>query len=275
MKSKIGVLITTFNSATTIEKAIKSVLWCDEILVVDSYSMDDTLEIAKKYDTRIVQHEYMGSSKQLEYGVSLINNEFVLILDSDEEVSENLREEIINIINTGNFNEGGYRIPRQIYFLGKWIEYGGWNNDLQFRLFKKSNVKFIHTHQAHWSIESSGPIQNLKSIIYHYTYENIYDYIGRLNIYSSLDVKTKIEKSKNIKVKWYHFILNPLADFLRMYFSLKGYKDGMQGLILALFSATHKLSTYTKLWEYEYSQKNNLEVPPISYKEIKNFKKNW
>lgn len=177
MKEKIGVLITTFNSEKTLEKAMKSVEWCEEILVVDSFSSDNTVSIAEKFNSRIVLHEYMGSSQQLEYGVSLLNNDYVIILDSDEEISEPLKNEIIDIQKSGNFNEGGYYIPRQNYFLGRWLKYGGWDNDFQYRLLKKSNVRFKHAHQAHWSIEVDFPTKKLESKILHYSYENIFDYI--------------------------------------------------------------------------------------------------
>lgn len=269
----ITALITTFNSAETLEKALNSVDWCDEILVVDSYSTDNTLEIAQKYTVSIVQHEYLGSSRQLEFGTTLAKNEYVLILDSDEEISPELKAEIRGIIESGNFNAGGYRISRQIYFLGKWIKHGGWS-DVQFRLFKKSNVKFNHRHDAHWSTECPFPAVELKSVMYHYTYRNIYDFIGRLNIYSSLDVKTKYDEKKDLKVKWYNLILNPWAEFLKMFFLNGGYKDGMQGFILATFSAVHKLSAYAKMWEYEHSKKQGLEMPPVTYNDFKKNKKN-
>ena len=150
MKLKISVLITTFNSSKLIEKALKSVEWCDEIIVVDSFSTDDTLEIAKKFNAKIFEREYQGSSRQLEYGVSVATTDFVLILDSDEEISPDLKNEIQLILESGKFNEGGYKIPRQVYFLGKWIKYGGWGDDFQYRLIKKSNVTFKHNHDAHW-----------------------------------------------------------------------------------------------------------------------------
>jgi len=274
MKLKISALITTFNSSATIEKALKSVEWCDEILVVDSFSTDSTLEIARKSAVRIIQREYQGSSRQLEYGTSIAEHEYVLILDSDEEISDNLKNEITEILKSGNFNEGGYRIPRKVYFLGKWIEHGGWNNDYQYRLTKKTNTKFIHAHDAHWATECKYPVLSLNSLIYHYSYRNIFDHIGRLNIYSSLDVRTKLNKKKELNIKWYNFIVNPILEFVKMFFFKKGFKDGIQGFILAILSATHKLSAYMKMWEYEYCRKNGLELPPVTYADFREHKKN-
>ena len=274
MKLKISVLITTFNSSKLIEKALKSVEWCDEIIVVDSFSTDDTLEIAKKFNAKIFEREYQGSSRQLEYGVSVATTDFVLILDSDEEISPDLKNEIQLILESGKFNEGGYKIPRQVYFLGKWIKYGGWGDDFQYRLIKKSNVTFKHNHDAHWGTECKFPYHNLTNFIHHYTYENLFDYLGRINIYSSLDVRTKVNENPNIISGWKNLIVNPLSDFLKMYISKKGYKDGMQGFVLAMFSALHKMTTYAKLWEYQHSKENGLELPPVTYAEFKKNKKN-
>lgn len=274
MKEKITALITTFNSSATLEKALKSVEWCDEIFVVDSFSTDDTLIIAKKYNARIETRKYESSSRQLEYGVSAASNDIVLILDSDEEISPPLKDEILSVLESGEFNEGGYMIPRIVYFLGKWIRSEGFSNDLQYRLIKRTNIKFSHGHKAHWSVSSEYPYKILENFIFHYTYLNIFDFLGRVNIYSSLDVMSRIEGNRKLNVKWYNFFLNPLADFMKYYISLKGYKDGMQGLIMSLISAMHNLTTYIKTWEYVYSKENGLELPPLTYEEFRKIKKN-
>lgn len=274
MKEKITALITTFNSSATLENALKSVEWCDEIFVVDSFSTDDTLEIARKYNARIETREYETSSRQLEYGVSAASNDIVFILDSDEKVSPSLKNEIISILESGKFNEGGYMIPRIVYFLGKWIRSEGFSNDLQYRLIKRNNMKFNHQNITHWSVSSKYPYKILENVIYHYSYLNVFDFIGRVNIYSSLDVMGRIVGNRKLNVKWYNFFLNPLADFLKYFISLKGYKDGMQGLIMSLLSAMHNMATYIKTWEYVYAKENDLELPPLTYKEFRKIKKN-
>lgn len=274
MKRKISVLITAFNSEKNIERALKSVTWCDEIIVVDSYSTDGTVKIVAEYTSKIFYKVYEGSSKQLEYGVSLSENDVVLILDSDEEITEELKSDIIKILESENFNNGGYRIKRRTFFINKWIKYGGWGDDYQYRLINKNHITFQHTHAAHWSIKSEFITETIKSYINHFTYDNIYDYLGRMNIYSSLDVKTKFESNPGLVIKKRNFILNPVAEFIKMFFFAKGYKDGVQGFILAAFSSIHKLTAYLKMWEYQYSKNNGTELPPITYSELKKNKKN-
>lgn len=274
MNRKISVLITTFNSEKNIERALKSVKWCDEIIVVDSYSTDGTIKIVSDYTSKIFYKEYEGSSKQLEYGVSLTKSDIVLILDSDEEITEELRSDILKKLKSDNFNKGGYRLQRRTFFINKWIKYGGWGDDFQYRLIDKNHVKFQHTHAAHWSISSEFETETIHSYINHFTYDNIYDYIGRMNIYSSLDVKTKFESNPGLVIKKRNFLLNPAAEFIKMYFFSKGYKDGVHGFILAVFSSIHKLTAYLKMWEYQYAKKNETELPPITYAELKKNKKN-
>ncbi len=274
MSRKISVLVTTFNSEKNIEKALKSVVWCDEIIVVDSFSSDGTINIVSNYTSKIHYKVYEGSSRQLEYGVSLAENDYVLILDSDEEVTEELKTDIMKILGTDNFNKGGYKIQRRTYFINRWIKHGGWGNDYQYRLIDKNNITFLHNHDAHWSIKSDFKLEFINSYINHFTYDNIYDYIGRMNIYSSLDVKTKFQSNPDLIIKKRNFILNPFAEFIKMYFFAKGYKDGIQGFILAAFSAIHKLTAYLKMWEYQHSKNNGTELPPITYSELKKNKKN-
>ncbi len=271
---KISVIITTFNSEKNVERAIKSVTWCDEIIVVDSFSTDNTISIVEKYDVEIHYRAYEGSSRQLEYGVSVAENEYVLILDSDEEVTEELKNDIKKIFDDGNFNKGGYKIQRRTFFINKWIKYGGWGNDYQYRLISKSHILFLHNHDAHWSLKSDYPFEFINSYINHFTYDNIYDYIGRMNIYSSLDVKTKFQSNPELIIKKRNIIFNPIAEFVKMFFFAKGYKDGVQGFILASFSAIHKFTAYLKMWEYQYLKNSNLELPPVTYFELKKNRKN-
>lgn len=274
MSHKLSVLITTYNSEKNIRRAIESVKWCDEIIVIDSYSTDSTISIVKEYNPKLFYRVYEGSSRQLEYGVSLSSNDCVLILDSDEEVTKELKSDIRNILNSDSINKGGYKIQRRTFFLNKWIKYGGWGNDYQYRLLNKPYTKFLHTHDAHWSVKSDYKPEQINSFINHFTYDNIYDYIGRINIYSSLDVKTKFQNNPGLIIKKRNFIFNPLAQFIKMYFFAKNYKDGVQGFILAAVSAVHKFTAYLKMWEYQYSKNNNTELPPVTYSELKNNRKN-
>ncbi len=269
MATKISTLILTYNSSYTLERCLKSVQWTDEIVIIDSYSKDSTIDIAKKYNCKIYQIERMRWPDIIKFSLPKLKNDWVLFLDSDEELSPQLQEEIKELFENENINPGGYQINRQVYFIGKRLNYGEWNNDFQLRIFNKNNTESSDL-EVHGAFLSKERPQRLKNNIYHYTYRNIFDFVERFNWYSSLDVTVKLNKKPDIQVRWYNLILNPMCDFLKVYISRKGFKDGIHGFILAIFSSIHKLCTYAKLWEYNYCKAHNLELPPINYKELVN-----
>lgn len=272
MAEKISTLILTYNSSSTLEKCLNSVLWTDEIVIIDSNSTDSTIEIAKKYNCKIYQIGRERYSDKKKFGLQKLENQWVLFLDSDEELSKELQEEIQELLKVKDLNPGGYEIERKVYFIGKWINYGGWSNDFQLRLFNKDFVE-ISDNEVHEAFISKTKSLRLKNKIHHYTYGNIFEYIQRFNWYSSMDVFEKLKKQKEIKVRHYNLILKPLSEFLRFYISKKGYKDGIHGFILSAFSAIHKFCTYAKIWEYNYCIENNLEPPPIRFKDLVNLPK--
>ncbi|MCX7833452.1 MAG: glycosyltransferase family 2 protein [Ignavibacteria bacterium] len=269
MDTPLSTLILTYNSSHTLDKCLKSVSWTDEIVIIDSYSTDSTLEIARKYNCKIYQIERKRWPELISFALPKISNDWILFIDSDEELSKELQEEIKEIFKTGNINNGGYEIERQVYFIGKWINYGEWNRDFQYRLLNKNYVE-ISNLEIHGTFLPKSNTTKLKNKIYHYTYRNIFDFVERINWYSTLDITVKLEKNPDKKVKWYNLIFNPLCDFLKVYISKKGFKDGIHGFILAVFSSMHKFCTYAKLWEYIYCKKNNLELPPKNYKDLVN-----
>lgn len=265
---KPTVIILTYNSGEYIYRCLNSVKWTDEIIIVDSFSKDNTLEIARSYNAKILEHAFDGYTKQIERGIQQAGNKWILVIDSDEELSPELQDEIKNL-NVNDESISGFELNRKVFFLGKWIEHGGWYPDYQFRLFDKTKVKMT-THEIHDSIQPTSGKQKLNGILYHYTYKNLYEYLERINNYTSRAVTDTINSGK--KFKWYKLILNPLSTFLRMYFVNKGYKDKMQGFILALYSAIYNLVLYSKLWEYQYSAANKLELPPITVADFKKHK---
>lgn len=133
-QNKISVVIITLNEENNIKDCLESVKWADEIMVVDSESSDETVKIAKEYTDKVFINKWSGYSAQKTYALSLVKNDWVLSLDADERVSEELAKEILR---TDLSQNNGYFIKRNNYFLGKLIRGCGWGNDLQLRLVKK------------------------------------------------------------------------------------------------------------------------------------------
>jgi len=258
----VSVILITLNEERNIDRCLRSVQWADEIVVVDSFSRDRTIERARQYTDRIYQHEYPGSSRQVERGIGYATGEWILILDADEEVSPELAKEIRASIAAAGSNVA-YRILRRPWAFGRWIDHGGWFPDYQLRLFRKDRYRPEH-QEVHGGFGADGPVGQLSGLVYHYTYETIYAYVARMNDYTSLEVSNKLASSPDRKVRKRDLLLSPLSHFLRMYFVKRGYRDGMNGLVLALLDATYAMLLYAKLWEYRTAQREGRPVPPIT-----------
>ena len=264
----ISVCIIAKNEEKNIERCLRSVSWADEIILIDAESNDRTCELAKALGAKVLVKRWEGYSVQKEFAVNQAVHEWVLAVDADEEVTEKLMLEIQNILKNQPPIKG-FEIPRKSFFLGKWIRYGGWYPGYQLRLFRKLSVRMNH-RPVHEGFQIDGEVGKLESDINHYSYDSLHHYLEKMNDYSSLDVANKLKKTE--KVFWYNFVLNPLSSFLRTYFSLQGYKDGIHGFLLSLYSALHVLVIYCKVWEYQQAQLSNSILPPVSSEDINRLK---
>ncbi|MFZ0455836.1 MAG: glycosyltransferase family 2 protein [Ignavibacteriaceae bacterium] len=246
---KISVIIITKNEEGNIEDCLKSIEWADEIIIVDSKSKDRTIEIAKNFTSKIFVKEWEGFARQKRYALSLTSNEMVLNLDADERVSEKLHSEIQDL----EFNSDGYFIPRENYFLNKKITTCGWEKDFQLRLFRKSKAE-VTEKLIHEGFAVNGRTGYLKNPLIHYTFMSIEKSFSKINNYSSLQALEVYMNKK--KVTSGTIISHGISAFLRYYFSLKGYKDGIHGLMISLFNSITTLLTYMKIWEYQNFKKN-------------------
>ena len=245
---KISVIIITKNEEENIRDCLNSIKWADEILIVDSGSKDKTIEIAKGFTEKIFEKKWEGFAVQKRYALSLTSNELVLNLDADERVSEKLKEEIQGL----NFSYDGYFIPRENYFLNKKITTCGWEKDIQLRLFKKSSAK-VTEKLIHEGFVVDGKVDYLKNPIVHFTFTSIEKSFSKINSYSTLQALEVYRNKK--KVTSGTIVSHGLSAFLRYYFSLKGYKDGIFGLMISLFNSITTLLTYMKIWEYQNFKK--------------------
>lgn len=260
----LSVIIITKNEEKNIERCLQSVLWADEIIVVDDYSTDKTVELCRQFSVTLIQKKWEGYSKQKEFAAQQASYEWILSIDADEEVTEELRREILSVLSSATAYNG-YQIPRKSFFLDKWMKYGGWYPGYQLRLFKKSAFRMNH-RPVHEGFETNGAVGRLRSNLNHYTYHSIHQYLEKMNDYTSLEVMNKIEKGK--RIRWYHLLLNPLSHFLRMFFSLKGYRDGFYGFLLAVYSSLYTLLVFAKSWEFQEANRAKEALPPVTSEEL-------
>lgn len=239
----LSIAIITYNEEANIRDALESVRWADEIVVVDSLSTDKTLEICREYTDKVFSVEWSGFSGQKNKAVSLTTQPWVLVLDADERVSDDLKAEIVRAISNPDAADG-YHIARKNYFSGKWIRHGGWWPDYTLRLFKREKGAF-EEREVHEAIKVNGETERLENPILHYTYSSVDDFFIRMEKYSGLAAKEMHKKGR--KASFLDLIFRPPATFIRMYCIRLGILDGLYGIILASLYSVYTYKKYSKL----------------------------
>lgn len=242
--SKITAIIPTFNEEANIGAAIESVLFADEIIVVDSFSTDKTVEIAHRFGVKLLQHEYIYPAAQKNWSIPQATNEWIVLLDADEVITPELREEILAKVKT-NPTEACFWIYRSNDFMGRRIKYSGWQGDKVIRLFKKSLCRYQDV-QVHEEIETSGKVGYLKNKIHHNTYKGFDHYVAKLNRYAWWQAKDYNPKTGVLTP--YHFVLKPCFRFFKHYVIERGFLDGVPGFTISLLQGYAVFTRYAKLW---------------------------
>ncbi|MBI5117373.1 glycosyltransferase family 2 protein [Candidatus Poribacteria bacterium] len=245
MREPLTILIPAYNEEGNIRECLDSVKWADEIFVVDSFSTDRTLEICREYTDRIAQHEYVNSAAQKNWAIPQATHKWVMIVDSDERVSERLRQSICRVLeNPKDFD--GFFVQRQSFFLGKPIMHGGWEKDYVLRLFNKERGRY-QDRQVHACIEVEGKRGYLDGPLYHYTYRNLDQYFEKFLRYTKWAAGDL--KSGERSPSWTNLSIRPCMRFLKMYVMRLGFLDGKHGLVLSMLAAFSVFTKYARLWE--------------------------
>lgn len=233
--NNISFVILTFNSEKYLHEVLKSIEFANEIIIVDSGSTDNTLNIAKEFKNINIYHQkWLGFGKQKQFGVEKTTNEWVFVLDSDEIFTNDLKEEILQIIKNPSCK--AYKVARLNFFFGKAVKKMGLYPDYSIRFFNKNYAKF-NERNVHESIETKEKVGKLKNHFLHYAYENIEQFINKQNKYSSLNHK------KNNLAK---AIINPYWTFFKMYILRGGFLEGKNGFIIAKLYAQYTFWKYIK-----------------------------
>lgn len=242
---KISAIIPTGNEEHNIIRAIKSVDFADEIIVVDSFSDDSTIELAKPLATKILQRQYQNSASQKNWAIPQAKHEWILLLDADERITPALAQEIKDILSVEP-TESGFWIYRQNHFMGKKVRFSGWQDDKVIRLFKRDECRY-EEKKVHAEIISKGKLGYLKNKMYHYTFNNMQDYLYKIRRYAEWQSKDYDHKTGMLTP--YHFVIKPIARFTKHYLLQLGILDGITGLAIASIQAYAVFLRYAKLWQ--------------------------
>ena len=240
--------IITCNEGQTIQACLKSLTWVKEIIIVDSGSSDRTIEICRDYTDKIFHHPWVGFVEQKNFAVSLATHDWILNLDADERVPEELRLAIERELSAPRYN--GYWIARRNYFLGRWMRHGGWYPDRVLRLFNRRTGRFGGINPHAYFVMSEGPVGFLNGDLVHLTYRDFSQFIRKQDCYTGISVEGMVENGRRRRsVGSAELMLRPMVKFVQVYLLKRGFLDGMQGLIAALGAACFNFIKYAKLWE--------------------------
>jgi len=249
----ITVIIPCYNEAQNMRELLESVKWADEIMVVDSFSTDDTVEIAREYTDRVLQRKYINSAHQKNWAIPQATHKWILLVDADERVSSELRTEIEEILENEP-EEAAFWIGRKNYFMGKLVRYSGWQNDAVIRLFRRDVCQY-EEKSVHAEIITTGKIGRLKHRLIHNTYKNIDHFLAKMNRYAQLSALDYVEKTPCVTL--YHLCLKPAFRFFKHYILKLGFLDGKVGFIISTIMAWGVFLRYVNIRELRMMKKED------------------
>ncbi len=242
----LTVLIPTYNEERNLPDCLASVAWADEIFVVDSFSKDRTVEIARAAGARVVQHEYLNSATQKNWAIPQCTHRWVLVVDADERVTPALADEIRAVFaRTGGPGAQAFSIPRDNWILGHRIRFGGWGSDRLIRLFERDRARYQDL-EVHADMVVEGRVERLHRTFEHWTSRTFDEYLEKFGRYTTWAANDLWRRGK--RARFHHLLLKPGLRFVRMYVIKLGVLDGAPGLILATLSAFSVFGKYAKLW---------------------------
>ena len=241
----LSVILITKNEEASIGRALQSVSWADEIIVVDSGSSDSTTEICRERGAKVlVTDDWPGFGPQKNRALDLSNEQWVLSLDADEWLTDQLSEEVKRVVQGGADSAAAYRIPRRSSFCGRFMRHSGWWPDHVVRLFRRGTARFSDD-AVHERVIVDGKIGTLQEPLMHETFVDLDELLAKMNNYSTLsaqDMQRDGKRSGLLKA-----VASAAWAFVRTYFLRGGFLDGREGFMLAVATAEGTYYRYVKL----------------------------
>ena len=251
---RISAVIIALNEERDIENALRSVAWCDEIIVVDSGSTDGTLKICREFGCRVFSRDFNGFGEQKQFAVDQASSDWVLSIDADEVISPELKNEILSVLNDDSRPEKGYMLPITTILWDMKIRRSIRYTRPKLRLFDRNFGKF-NGAKLHEGVEVSGKVGALSEAMYNYAYADINDYFQKFNFYTTIAAKEGYARRK--KVAGASMLLRFPFQFIKMYVFQGFFLDGLTGLLWALCSSFYPLVRSMKLRELSSASRRN------------------
>lgn len=247
---RLTAIVLTFNEEKHIADCVESLQFAHSVIVFDSFSTDDTCQIARSVGADVIQHAFENYPSQRNAALDAVRKttDWVLFVDADERISKALAEEVLEKIQFPGY--GGFRIPRHNYIFGRLTRGAGWYPDYQTRLLKVDSAHYVPERQVHEVVELMGDQGTLVNPIIHYNYETIQQFLVKQRKYTAYEAKILFEEGVRPKLR--NYILQPLRHFRWRFMTLKGYTDGVHGLLLSGLMAYFEFKKYRYLRELWY-----------------------
>lgn len=241
----LTVIIPTFNEADNLRELLPLVDWAEELLVVDSFSTDKTVEIAKAHGAKVLERAYENSANQKNWTIPQAKHEWILLIDADERPTAALIAEVKAILQSPK-EEVAYWIRRDVFFMGKRIRFSGWQRDAVIRLFKRDDCRY-EEKAVHAEIISQGKVGKLKGHFEHYTYKSMQHFLAKMERYAVWSAKDYAPKTP--RINFYHLRIKPAFRFFKHYILKQGFRDGQAGYIICKILAWGVFLRYVMMQE--------------------------
>ncbi|HEY7168076.1 MAG TPA: glycosyltransferase family 2 protein [Candidatus Binatia bacterium] len=251
----VSAIVVCFNEEENIGRCLASLGWCSEIVVVDSFSTDRTVEICRRYTDRVIQRQWTGYLDQKAFAHAQATKEWVLLVDADERVTAELRDEIREALLHDADEYAAFAVPRLVFYLGRWWWRGGWYPDYDVRLFRRERATW-GGRDPHEKIIVDGSVRRLRHPLEHFSYRDIEDHIERINRFTSISSR----ESRSAGQKWHapDALFRPAFRFFYSYVLKRGFLEGFGGFYVAASAAFYVFLKYAKLWELKLEEKENI-----------------
>ncbi len=246
-RATIAAVMITKDEERNIAACLECLKWADETIVVDACSTDRTVEIARSFTSQVFVRTWSGYGPQKNFGMDQAKAEWILIVDADERVTDELREEIRQVTRSEpSADLVGFEIPRRNYFYGRWIRGGGLYPDYQLRLFRRLGGRYDNT-LLHERLHLKGRMARLASPLHHYSMPGIREHVRKMVRYTTLGAQEKLKVRSRVSLL--DVAGNHVVTIFKTYVLRRGFRDGVRGIIVALFAGMHTFVKYAKAWE--------------------------
>ena len=257
-RESISAFVITFNEEIHIQACLESLSFCDEIVVIDSFSSDKTVEIAESFGAKVIQREWPGYRAQKAFGLSQVENRWVLNIDADERVSPELRGRIFEVLEGRHLGTPenpvvGFALNRVVFHLGRWWRSGGWYPEYRLRFFLKEEVRW-GGRDPHEKPITDGRVERLEGELLHYTYKDLDDQFKRLLNFATVAAEEAHLAGK--RAGFFDIFFKPMLRMFKFFVIKKGFLEGTAALIVTGAEGMYTFMKYAKLWEIEFNKKN-------------------